>query len=879
MPPSRIPAVRSGPRGGARRWSLEVEMAGAGKRKLKCAKRLTACETWEICRSVISLTNESCWQPGCSGVVLLLLACPNPPDETSSGVPCSVVGEEQEVNEEEEEEEVKEEEEEEVKMQKIKRSNGRKCAPLLRGMRRKRHKRTEEQEEQQPLDVKVDMEGPGEGRPWGKLVKVGSCQSQVLLVKRESTVGRRKGCDLPFPANKLVSGEHCKIVRDESSGMVWLEDMSTNGTVINMSKLVKKQTHMLQNGDVIHFVYRKNEPEQTAVSRGGTAAAGAVRAASPSDLSLSVEPVLLRSTPRDLSQEEPQPSTSASTSAAALLLIEGTTTSATTTPVAAALSPARGSSPAQGPSAVTVPSQEEEENTGGMEPERKRRKTTNGCDLPFPANKLVSGEHCKIVRDESSGMVWLEDMSTNGTVINMSKLVKKQTHMLQNGDVIHFVYRKNEPEQTAVSRGGTAAAGAVRAASPSDLSLSVEPVLLRSTPRDLRTAALHLRLHLLAAALLLIEGSATTTPVAAALSPARGSSPAQGPSAVTVPSQEEEENTGGMEPERKRRKTTNDKEGDTSLPHASGSAPTGPARGLLRDLLGRKAPAEEVKTDKMEESLTCIICQDLLHDCVSLQPCMHTFCAACYSGWMERSSLCPTCRCPVERIRKNHILNNLDMLQPKVDRCFSDEEGSSDYPLEFSDNDSDGSDIRQCPGYKKDVGQVLFATGSGFWVTPTPLLAAGPPGATAVPASAGPEPREEAGVATAEQPSTSADGPAGGVCLRPFCHMYWGCERMGCQGCLAHFNALNLSNKCLDGVLNSNNYESEILQNYLSASGLTWRDVLQQGLQALEQGAFHLSDYRISGTTVLCYCCGQRTFKELAYRKFNHICEQTRFKS
>lgn len=38
---------------------------------------------------------------------------------------------------------------------------------------------------------------------------------------------------------------------------------STNGTVINMSKLVKKQTHMLQNGDVIYFVYRKSEPEQS----------------------------------------------------------------------------------------------------------------------------------------------------------------------------------------------------------------------------------------------------------------------------------------------------------------------------------------------------------------------------------------------------------------------------------------------------------------------------------------------------------------------------------------------------------------------------------------------------------------------------------------
>ena len=38
---------------------------------------------------------------------------------------------------------------------------------------------------------------------------------------------------------------------------------STNGTEINMSKLVKKQSHMLQSGDVIYFVYRKTEPEQS----------------------------------------------------------------------------------------------------------------------------------------------------------------------------------------------------------------------------------------------------------------------------------------------------------------------------------------------------------------------------------------------------------------------------------------------------------------------------------------------------------------------------------------------------------------------------------------------------------------------------------------
>ena len=32
-----------------------------------------------------------------------------------------------------------------------------------------------------------------------------------------------------------------------------------------------------------------------------------------------------------------------------------------------------------------------------------------------------------------------------------------------------------------------------------------------------------------------------------------------------------------------------------------------------------------------------------------------------------------------------------------------------------------------------------------------------------------------------------------------------------------------------------------------------------------------VADYRISASTVLCYCCGQRTFKELAYRFWQNI--------
>ncbi|XP_031685725.1 E3 ubiquitin-protein ligase CHFR [Oncorhynchus kisutch] len=751
-----------------------------------------------------------------------------------------------------------------------------------------------------------------------------------------------------------------------------------------------------------------------------------------------------------------------------------------------------------------------------------------GCDLSFPANKLVSGDHCKIVQDKSSGLVWLEDTSTNGTVINMSKLVKKQIHMLQNGDVIYFVYRKNEPEQNLAymyqsikpertfsqdTIGGATRCSAMQQKAQTcpvtaAVCVSVEPFLV-GPPREQQ--ALDEPQPSTSSHLLHTVSSSTAYSSAASLlhSSALDTRQTEAQNRVTMLYTE-----GDMEPERKRRKTDSaDKDYDFGLPHTSSIAVVGPSPAkvfLIGDLFGKAAVAvEEAKTDKMEESLTCIICQDLLHDCVSLQPCMHTFCAACYSGWMERSSLCPTCRCPVERIRKNHILNNLveayliqhpekcrseedlksmdsrnkitrDMLQPKIERSFSDEEGSSDYLFELSDNDSDTSDIgqpvvmcRQCPGYRKEVSQVLWATGlaplgpappallgpvlpaplgpvlpAPLGPAPPALLGPAPPAlqgpallgpappallGPAPPALLGPAPPALLGPAppallgpvppallgpvppaplgptppaplgpTPPAPlgpappallgpappallgpvlpaplgpapptpedrpgkppgagestlSTCSDVPTTApqdytcpplgshvictcclqpmpdrraeligqqlsaqqcvACLRPFCHMYWGCQRIGCQGCLARFSELNLTDKCLDGVLNSNNYESEILQSYLSARGMSWRDMLQEGLQGLQQGTFYLSDYRINSNAILCFCCGLRAFGELAYKyrqnipasalpavvtsrpdcywgrncrtqvkahhatKFNHICEQTRFKS
>lgn len=50
------------------------------------------------------------------------------------------------------------------------------------------------------------------------------------------------------------------------------------------------------------------------------------------------------------------------------------------------------------------------------------------------------------------------------------------------------------------------------------------------------------------------------------------------------------------------------------LPHMSTTEEVGPVKTGVNNVT--KAPVGQTKTDKMEESLTCVICQDLLYDCV-----------------------------------------------------------------------------------------------------------------------------------------------------------------------------------------------------------------------------------------------------------------------
>jgi E3 ubiquitin-protein ligase CHFR len=50
-----------------------------------------------------------------------------------------------------------------------------------------------------------------------------------------------------------------------------------------------------------------------------------------------------------------------------------------------------------------------------------------------------------------------------------------------------------------------------------------------------------------------------------------------------------------------------------------------------------KADLEKVKKmDEMGQHLECQICYDIMHQAVSVMPCVHNFCGGCFSDWMLR---------------------------------------------------------------------------------------------------------------------------------------------------------------------------------------------------------------------------------------------------
>lgn len=574
------------------------------------------------------------------------------------------------------------------------------------------------------------------------------------------------------------------------------------------------------------------------------------------------------------------------------------------------------------------------------------------CDLHVES-RLVSGHHCYLLRDDD-GNVWVHDTSTNSTYINKTTQVSNGSrHLLKDGDEVFLVMRKNNPDANL--------SFVFKCCDENKLEDDTQECTLDASDGDCLQNK---------------SGDAKTL------------------DCNEIPE----------EPVNKRAKVCPSDERPQLTSHVSQTP--GPSQ-LPVAKPGADSSQKDGRKDTMGDSLLCCICYEILHDCISLQPCMHSFCSGCYSLWMKKSNECPQCRNSVQRVCKNHILNNLveaylkdhpekmrsnseleelntkntithDMLYPKKSSSpkFWSDSGSSD-----SDNSEQSCSCDACtnpsqnnlhcrrlPHRPRNQGAFLgYCRQCPAYQGPHRLP---PPETTGVnegsQSSASSPSQEAADPSTTRSslPSTSNDAlaPAGVVtiphavlnhvcrpapvhilcqccmepmpdrrmdkmvleneqlpdqqcslCLRFYCHLYWGCKNAGCLGCLNTFRHMNFGDRCLAGLINENVHESQIFADYLTAQGLTWKDVLQECLQRLE-GEQYTCAPAVTGETVLCYSCALASFRQLSYsyrkdipadqlpavvrsrpncywgrncrtqktrphhaQNFNHVCEQTRF--
>ena len=65
------------------------------------------------------------------------------------------------------------------------------------------------------------------------------------------------------------------------------------------------------------------------------------------------------------------------------------------------------------------------------------------------------------------------------------------------------------------------------------------------------------------------------------------------------------------------------------------------------------------QVNKLGEEFDCGICYEIMHQAVTLMPCLHNFCGGCFSDWTQRMKECPSCREPVKEVKKNNSFNSI----------------------------------------------------------------------------------------------------------------------------------------------------------------------------------------------------------------------------
>eukprot|EP01006_Ploeotia_vitrea_P022831 TRINITY_DN55253_c0_g1_i1.p1 TRINITY_DN55253_c0_g1~~TRINITY_DN55253_c0_g1_i1.p1 ORF type:complete len:717 (-),score=79.01 TRINITY_DN55253_c0_g1_i1:79-2229(-) len=230
----------------------------------------------------------------------------------------------------------------------------------------------------------------------------------------------------------------------------------------------------------------------------------------------------------------------------------------------------------------------------------------------------ISGVHCEVAVD-ASNTVWVEDKSSNGTYINGEKIGKGNKRKLSHGDTLAL----QQPGRAGPCFLVNVPATFAKATTPPPTSTSSS-----TTPQPMTPPL------------------ATTTTTASPATTTANTPPAPvTPSGTTQPATSPLPQSGG--------------EGGEQQNSSSDKKRPPPKSAKPRPAKKPKDTKYAKSNEEIGNNLTCGICQQIFYKPISCIPCLHTFCAPCYSQWMDRSDKCPQCRDTVEEIRKNHLFANL----------------------------------------------------------------------------------------------------------------------------------------------------------------------------------------------------------------------------
>jgi len=95
---------------------------------------------------------------------------------------------------------------------------------------------------------------------WGRLVSLNESCDNFDLRGKEFILGRQSVCGAKFD-NKHISGQHCKlsVEIDVHAKIVFLEDLSSNGTWLNGNRVGKGNRMVIRNGDEVTLLPKRDD--------------------------------------------------------------------------------------------------------------------------------------------------------------------------------------------------------------------------------------------------------------------------------------------------------------------------------------------------------------------------------------------------------------------------------------------------------------------------------------------------------------------------------------------------------------------------------------------------------------------------------------------